>query len=58
MNKFITAKQMAKQKGIRPQTFRNALRKAKLSWHKHWSRWIVTTGSAKHADMQRVLRTI
>ena len=27
-------------------------------WHKHWSRWIVTTGSAKHADMQRVLRTI
>jgi hypothetical protein len=58
MKTLTTAKQMARQAGIRPQTFRNALRKAKLSWHKHWSRWIVAIGSAKHADMQRVLRSI
>ena len=49
------AVEMATDADIDPKAFRTALRAAKLPWHLHGARWIVTIGSAEHRDMQAVL---
>lgn len=51
----ITAIQMATQAGINPKAFRQALRKADLSWYVRYGRWKAPRDSPKHAEMQRIL---
>jgi hypothetical protein len=52
--KWITANDLAGDDPSAQKSFRQALREAKLSWHRHNERWKVVEGSEEHADMQRV----
>jgi hypothetical protein len=54
----ITAKEMAKNAGIKPQQLRNALRKARLLWHNHYDRWTVAYGGKEYQDIARVARDL
>jgi len=49
---------MAKEAGIDPKRFRQALRDERFSWHAHNERWIVKAGSDEHKAMQSVLHKI
>jgi cyclopropane fatty-acyl-phospholipid synthase-like methyltransferase len=53
-----TAKEMARQAGVDPRIFRQALREEKFPWHGYYERWTVESGSDQHAEMQRVLRKL
>jgi hypothetical protein len=55
---MTTAAEMAGAAGIDPKRFRAALRAACLPWHSHNRSWIVRVGSAEHADMKQVLKTL
>ena len=55
---MTTAEEMAKEAGVNPKTFRQALRKQRFHWHAHYDRWTVALGSDEHASMQRVLREL
>ena len=54
-NHQITAIEMAKQHGLDPKRFREALRDEGLSWHRPNEKWTVVYGSQEHEDMCRVL---
>jgi hypothetical protein len=54
----ITAVDMAREAGMNPKKFRNALRKEKFGWHKHNDRWTVDIDSVQHAAMKQVLSKI
>ena len=54
----IKAVDMAKQAGIKPKRFRDALRKENFAWHEHNDRWTVNIGSVEHAAMEHVLSKI
>ncbi len=54
----VTAVDMAKEAGISPKRFRQALRKANLPWHSYYERWEVPEGSPEHEDMKRVLERL
>lgn len=58
MPELITAADMARAAKIDPKTFRAALRRANLRWHRHDDPWEVVKGGPKHADMQAVLATL
>lgn len=58
MKLLKSAVQMAREAGVAPKLFREALRKADLKWHSHNARWEVWAGSAEHRDMQTVLERI
>ena len=51
-----TAMDMANQGGMRPEKFRDALRKEHFAWHEHNDRWTVEIDSVEHEEMKRVLR--
>jgi len=53
-----TAVDMAKQAGIDPKKFRQALRDENFAWHEHNDRWTVGVGTAEHSAMERVLRKL
>ncbi len=55
---MTTAEEMAKQAGVNPRTFRQALRKERFAWHAHYDCWTVAIGNDEHAAMQRVLRKL
>jgi hypothetical protein len=46
---------MAKAGDVDAKAFRAALRAARLPWHLHGARWVVTKESSEHGDMKRVL---
>ena len=52
---FVTAANMARERGIDPKRFRAALRAEHLSWHHHGAGWTVERGSSEHADLERIL---
>lgn len=55
----VTAAEMAREAGITPKRFRDALRKETLPWHDHsYMRWTVTNGSCEHTDMRRILSNL
>jgi hypothetical protein len=54
----ITAVDMAKQAGITPDRFREALRKENFDWHVYNAPWTAVVGSEEHAAMERVLREL
>ena len=54
----ITAVEIARDAGIDPKRFRQALRRENLAWHHYYAKWTVAEGSPKHKDMIRVLRTL
>jgi 3-hydroxyisobutyrate dehydrogenase-like beta-hydroxyacid dehydrogenase len=54
----VKAVDMAKEAGIDPKRFRQALRDERFSWHAHNERWIVKAGSDEHKAMQSVLHKI
>jgi len=55
---MTTAEEMAKQAGVNPKTFRQALREEGFHWHGHYDRWTVAIGSEQHKEMERVLRKL
>ncbi len=58
MTDLVTAPDMARNAGIDPKKFRQALRDAELAWHKHGGRWKVFCDSPEHKDMLRVLNRL
>ena len=50
-----TAVDMAKEAGIGPKRFRQALRDEHFRWHQHNNRWTVELGSNEHKAMLQVL---
>lgn len=52
---LTTANDMATSADIDPKAFRNALRDAKLPWHKPNEDWTITRDSPQYKDMERVL---
>jgi hypothetical protein len=55
---ITTAVEMAKECGITPKKFRDALRLEGLVWHDKGERWTVEVGSKEHEDMKRVRRKL
>ena len=46
------------ERGIDPKSFRAALRRAGLAWHRPNAAWTVARGSGEHDDLLRVLEGI
>jgi hypothetical protein len=49
---------MAKEAGMDPKKFRQALRNESFPWHQHNDRWTVEQASDEHKAMQKVLRKL
>ena len=54
-DEFITAAQMAEQRGVDYKLFRTALQAADPPWHQDGESWIAGKGSPPHRDMLDVL---
>jgi len=52
---MTTAVDMAKEAGIDPKRFRQALRDEHFRWHQRNDRWTVELRSNEHKAMQQVL---
>jgi hypothetical protein len=57
-NEIVTANRMADAAGVDQVTFRKALRRESLSWHRPGTRWEADKDSPEHDDMRRVLATL
>ena len=53
-----SAADMARQYGLNPEKFRDALRKEKFPWHRHCARWNPPDDSAEYQDMVRVAKRL
>ncbi|MBM2711063.1 hypothetical protein JQK88_07335 [Mesorhizobium caraganae] len=58
MAKLTNAADMARSVGVDPKAYRQALRNANFSWHKHNDDWIVELDSDEHSSMRTVLVTL
>ncbi|KAA3442032.1 hypothetical protein C7I87_32485 [Mesorhizobium sp. SARCC-RB16n] len=58
MPKLTNAADMARSVGIDPKAFRQALRDAKLPWHKRNDDWTVEIDGDEHSSMRTVLVTL
>jgi hypothetical protein len=56
--RMITAVDMARDRGIKPKAFRDALRRAKFPWHGFNDRWTFPEGSPEHLQMAQVLASL
>lgn len=55
---LVTAAEIAREHGLDPKRYRQALRDAKLSWYVWGAPWTVHSGSSQHEDLLRVLRAV
>lgn len=57
-DRLITAIEMARDAGLNPKRFRQALRDAGLTWHVHNQYWTVRENTREHRDMLAVLNDL
>ncbi|HEX5477295.1 MAG TPA: hypothetical protein VFX09_05525 [Burkholderiales bacterium] len=53
-SRLSTAIAVAEAFGLDPKSYRAALRREALAWHKHGEPWLVSPGSPEQSDMLRV----